>query len=235
MHRQIILDTETTGLNPEDGHRIIEIGCVELVNRNLTGRTFHVYINPERKVDIGAKSIHGLDNKFLDGQPTFAEIAEEFFSFIKSSELIIHNAPFDIGFIKYEFKLLKKKIAFSLTELKWIDTLELARKMHPGQKNSLDALCRRYGVDNSQRDLHGALLDASLLVDVYLRMTGGQRKLFEDDEFMTEVAVSTIHNKIIHNKKLPVIFANENELVEHQKFIELLKQKSGKCFWDEEN
>lgn len=234
MHRQIVLDTETTGLTPEDGHRVIEIGCIELLNRDITGRTFHVYINPERKIDAGAKSIHGLDNKFLDDQPTFAEIADEFFAFIKNSELIIHNAPFDIGFIKQEFLLLKKRPLFSFTEIRCIDTLELARKMHPGQKNNLDALCRRYKVDNTKRELHGALLDASLLVEVYLRMTGGQCKLFEEDEFLAESFASAKRSKVAHNKKLPVVKANSEELEQHKKYIELLKQRAGKCLWDEE-
>ena len=234
MHRQIVLDTETTGLTPEDGHRIIEIGCIELINRDVTGRTYHVYLNPERKIDIGAKSIHGLDNKFLDGQPTFAEVAEDFFVFIKDAELIIHNAPFDIGFIRNEFHLLNRKPHFVISELKYIDTLELARRMHPGQKNNLDALCRRYKVDNSKRDLHGALLDASLLVEVYLRMTGGQGKLFEDDE-VVQVDTSTQQRcRAPHNKKVPIIIANAEELAEHQKYLALLKQQSGKCFWEED-
>ncbi|PKL96061.1 MAG: DNA polymerase III subunit epsilon [Gammaproteobacteria bacterium HGW-Gammaproteobacteria-8] len=171
--RQIVLDTETTGLEPADGHRVIEIGCLELIDRRLTGRQFHRYLNPERAVEAGALEVHGLDDEFLAEQPRFAEIADEFLRFIRDAELIIHNAAFDVGFLDAELARLETPVR--VTDLAVVlDTLELAREMHPGQRNSLDALCKRYEVDNSNRSLHGALLDAELLAEVYLLMTGGQ-------------------------------------------------------------
>lgn len=174
--RQIVLDTETTGLEPEEGHRIIEIGCLEMVNRRLTGREFHRYLNPERSVEYGAVQVHGLDDEFLGDKPLFAEIAADFLDFIRGAELIIHNAAFDIGFLDAELARLSEpvRVADCATIL---DTLELARELHPGQRVSLDALCRRYEVDNTERSLHGALLDAQLLAEVYLLMTGGQVSL----------------------------------------------------------
>ena len=175
--RQIVLDTETTGLEPAQGHRIIEIGCVELVNRRPTGRTFQRYLNPDRPIDPGAQAVHGLSSAFLANQPRFIEIVEDFVAFVAGAELIIHNAPFDVGFVDHEFGRLPPPQRL-LTDLCTIlDTLALARQLHPGQRNSLDALCKRYGVDNSNRDLHGALLDARILADVYLLMTGGQGAL----------------------------------------------------------
>lgn len=173
--RQIVLDTETTGLEPQLGHRIIEIGCVELINRKLTGRHYHQYINPEREVDQGAMEVHGITNEFLVDKPRFKAIVGEFWDFIRGAELVIHNAAFDIGFLNHEFARLN--MAPVTTECGVLDTLFMARQKHPGQKNSLDALCKRYGVDNSHRDLHGALLDAEILADVYLLMTGGQTAL----------------------------------------------------------
>lgn len=233
--RQIILDTETTGLEPKQGHRIIEIGCIELINRRKTERNFHQYLNPERDIEDGAFNIHGLSNEFLSDKSRFADIAQEFIDFIRDGELIIHNAPFDVGFINAELKLLGKKWGKIEDYCTVFDTLVLAREKHPGQKNNLDALCKRYEVDNSQRDLHGALLDAKILLDVYLKMTGGQTDL-------TFHSVATSHGvkgkseQYINNKhkKLVVIEPTENELAEHRMLLESIKDKNkGKCIWIE--
>ena len=233
--RQIILDTETTGLEPKQGHRIIEIGCIELINRRKTERNFHQYLNPERDIEDGAFNIHGLSNEFLSDKSRFADIAQEFIDFIRDGELIIHNAPFDVGFINAELKLLGKKWGKIEDYCTVFDTLLLAREKHPGQKNNLDALCKRYEVDNSQRDLHGALLDAQILLDVYLMMTGGQTDL-------TFHSVATSHGvkgkseQYINNKhkKLVVIEPTENELAEHRILLESIKDKNkGKCIWIE--
>ena len=233
--RQIILDTETTGLEPKQGHRIIEIGCIELINRRKTERNFHQYLNPERDIEDGAFNIHGLSNEFLSDKSRFADIAQEFIDFIRDGELIIHNAPFDVGFINAELKLLGKKWGKIEDYCTVFDTLLLAREKHPGQKNNLDALCKRYEVDNSQRDLHGALLDAQILLDVYLKMTGGQTDL-------TFHSVATSHGvkgkseQYINNKhkKLIVIEPTENELAEHRMLLESIKDKNkGKCIWIE--
>ena len=233
--RQIILDTETTGLEPKQGHRIIEIGCIELINRRKTERNFHQYLNPERDIEDGAFNIHGLSNEFLSDKSRFADIAQEFIDFIRDGELIIHNAPFDVGFINAELKLLGKKWGKIEDYCIVFDTLVLAREKHPGQKNNLDALCKRYEVDNSQRDLHGALLDAQILLDVYLKMTGGQTDL-------TFHSVATSHGvkgkseQYINNKhkRLVVIEPTENELAEHRMLLESIKDKNeGKCIWIE--
>lgn len=233
--RQIILDTETTGLESKQGHRIIEIGCIELINRRKTERNFHQYLNPERDIEDGAFNIHGLSNEFLSDKSRFADIAQEFIDFIRDGELIIHNAPFDVGFINAELKLLGKKWGKIEDYCIVFDTLVLAREKHPGQKNNLDALCKRYEVDNSQRDLHGALLDAQILLDVYLKMTGGQTDL-------TFHSVATSHGvkgkseQYINNKhkKLVVIEPTENELAEHRMLLESIKDKNkGKCIWIE--
>ena len=178
--RQIVLDTETTGLEPSEGHRIIEIGCVELIDRRLTGDTYHQYIQPDREIDAGAVEVHGITNESLADKPRFADIADDFLNFIRGAELVIHNAPFDVGFINHEFILLADCPGSVADHCMVLDTLALARRLHPGQRNSLDALCRRYDIDNSQRDLHGALLDAEILADVYLCMTGGQVSLSLD-------------------------------------------------------
>jgi len=178
--RQIVLDTETTGLEPSEGHRIIEIGCVELVDRRITGDTYHQYIQPDRDIDAGAIEVHGITNESLADKPRFADIAAEFLEFIRGAELVIHNAPFDVGFIDHEFRLLDAFPGTVAEHCKVLDTLAMARRLHPGQRNSLDALCKRYEIDNSQRELHGALLDAEILADVYLTMTGGQVSLSLD-------------------------------------------------------
>ena len=178
--RQIVLDTETTGLDPSQGHRVIEIGCVELMNRRGTGRNFHRYVNPERAVDPGALAVHGIEQSFLVTQPVFASIAAEFVDFVRGAELVIHNADFDVGFLNHELKRIDD-LPDDIRDICEVrDTLSLARRMHPGQRNSLDALAKRYGIDNSMRELHGALLDAQILADVYLAMTGGQASLSLD-------------------------------------------------------
>ena len=180
--RQIVLDTETTGLEVSQGHRIIEIGCIELVNRRVTGNHWHYYFNPDRAVDSGAFEVHGISNEFLQDKHRFAELAEEFHSYVAGAELVIHNAPFDIGFLDNELALLEPPAGSLRESCGILDTLLLARQKHPGQKNNLDALCKRYGIDNSNRSLHGALLDARILADVYLAMTGGQTSLGLDAE-----------------------------------------------------
>lgn len=176
-NRQIVLDTETTGLETVQGHRIIEIGAVELVNRRFTGRTYHQYINPEREIDAGALEVHGISTEFLADKPVFADISQAFLDFVEGGQLVIHNAPFDIGFLDYELGLLHSTWSSLRERCSVVDSLVLARQKHPGQRNSLDALCKRYAVDNSSRELHGALLDAEILADVYLIMTGGQTDL----------------------------------------------------------
>ncbi len=172
--RQIVLDTETTGLEPAEGHRIIEIGCVELVDRRLSRNNFHQYLQPDREIDQGAVEVHGITNEFLRDKPRFADIAEDFLDYVRDAELIIHNAPFDVGFLDHELSKWSEQARRIEQLCQVIDTLTMARSLHPGQRNSLDALCKRYAVDNSKRDLHGALLDAEILADVYLAMTGGR-------------------------------------------------------------
>jgi DNA polymerase-3 subunit epsilon len=180
--RQIVLDTETTGLETSDGHRIIEIGCVEILDRRVSRNVFHTYMNPERVVDAGALEVHGIDNRFLKDKRRFAEVVEEFLAFVRGAELVIHNAAFDVGFVNYELVRMKHQVTDIRGICGVLDTLELARRQHPGQKNNLDALCKRYSVDNSGREYHGALLDAQLLAEVYLAMTGGQAALVLDAE-----------------------------------------------------
>lgn len=239
--RQIILDTETTGLEPAEGHRIIEIGCVELMDRRLTDRRYQVYINPEREIDAGAIEVHGITNEQLATKPRFADIAQDFLEFIKGAELIIHNAPFDIGFINHELKRMANgKAPLCIDNLcTVVDTLKLARGMHPGQKNDLDSLCRRYSVDNTHRALHGALLDAEILAEVYLAMTGGQTTLFEETH--SHLRNATASHVIVPSDirrfdpgrpKLPVVAASVDELAAHQVWLEELDKKSGgKCLW----
>lgn len=190
--RQIVLDTETTGLEVSQGHRIIEIGCIELVNRRVTGNHWHHYVNPDREIDSGAFEVHGISNEFLQDKPRFAELAEDFISYVAGAELVIHNAPFDVGFLDYELALLEQPVAPLQESCTILDTLLLARQKHPGQKNNLDALCKRYDIDNSHRSLHGALLDARILADVFLAMTGGQTSLGLD----AEQAASASHQQV---------------------------------------
>ena len=224
-HRQIILDTETTGLQPEEGHRIIEIGCIELINRRMTNHHFHYYINPDHKIERGAEEIHGITEAFLQDKPRFEEIVEAFLNYVKGAELIIHNAPFDVGFINSELKRWNKKSQLITDYCQIVDTLALARKKHPGQRNNLDALCQRYNVDNSNRQLHGALLDAELLAQIYLLMTGGQTYLFEVEEQKTslEEGLSDVHRLSADREVLSVIYANAEELQAHEQFMQILK------------
>ncbi len=231
--RQVVLDTETTGLSTADDHRIIEIGCVELMNRRLTGETFHQYINPEREIDAGAMEVHGITNESLQDKPKFADIARDFLRFISGAELIIHNASFDVGFLNYELAKLEDMQRIEAV-CGVLDTLKLARDKHPGQKNNLDALCRRYGVDNSNRELHGALLDAEILADVYLAMTGGQVSLTltADYKKQQQEGVEPQSIKARKNGVLRVIKANDDELLAHQQNLEHINDVSGgQCQW----
>lgn len=230
--RQIVIDTETTGMPVEDGHRIIEIGCVELINRKLTGRTLQYYINPEREVDAGALAVHGLSNEFLKDKPTFAEIVDPLLEFFADdAEFIIHNAAFDLAFLNAEIQ--RYKLLYPRLEKKFpvIDTLLLARQLHPGQKNNLDALCKRYDIDNNERQLHGALLDAMLLTRVYLAMTGGQIALWSESQNpakkLEQTAGETQTKSDLSHIKTPIIFATDEELKDHQAYLEKLKKTSG--------
>jgi len=232
--RQIILDTETTGLEAERGHRIIEIGCLEIVNRRSTGRTFHRYLRPDREVDAGAIRVHGLTNEFLAGQPRFMEIAGELLEFVSGAELVIHNAAFDVGFLNAELKRLTPHPGAIDERCQILDTLLLARRMHPGQRNSLDALCKRYGVDNSRRELHGALLDAQILMDVYLAMTGGQSVFaLGDVPAVTKATVSVPALRFERPAmRLPVPRASEDELLLHEAAMKAVdKASGGKTLW----
>jgi DNA polymerase-3 subunit epsilon len=234
--RQIVLDTETTGLKIEDGHRIIEVGCIELINRKWTGKHYHQYINPERPIDDGALSVHGITNEFLMDKPIFFDMIDSFVEFISGAELIIHNAPFDIGFINHELRLAGKKWQpLNKDNTRIVDTLLLARQLHAGQRNTLDALCKRYSVDNSQRDLHGALLDAHLLAKVYLAMTGGQGSLFDEVQQLPSVEQTSgklLEQSIVQPQKrnLRILRATEEELLEHDKQLQKMREKS-KCVW----
>lgn len=230
MTRQIVLDTETTGLDPSKGHRITEIGCVEMKNRRQTGRTFHYYINPEREIDPGAVAISGLTNEFLKDKPKFSLVVDEFLNFVRDAEVIIHNAPFDLGFINSELKLLKHSWGSLDPYIQVIDTLLLARQLHPGQKNNLDALCRRYGIDNSHRTYHGALLDAEILAKVYLQMTAGQTSMAlegEPEEVLGRPQVVRKRTKIRSSSViLKVIRANALELQLHGARMAILEKKT---------
>ncbi|MES9945355.1 MAG: DNA polymerase III subunit epsilon [Candidatus Thiodiazotropha sp.] len=228
--RQIVLDTETTGLEPEQGHRIIEIGCVEMVDRRLTGNNFHQYLQPEREIDAAAIEVHGITNEFLEDKPRFADVAQDFIDYVSGAELIIHNAPFDVGFLDHELGLMQSPAKIDgLCAV--TDTLVMAKKMHPGQRNSLDALCKRYDIDNSHRELHGALLDAEILADVYLMMTGGQASLVLDgvatDEFGDNSA-DTIQRLPSNRPALKVVHANQQELEAHQLQLDAMGES---CVW----
>ncbi|GEA07865.1 DNA polymerase III subunit epsilon [Alteromonas sp. KUL42] len=230
--RQIVLDTETTGIEPKEGHRIIEIGCVEVVNRRLTGNHFHVYINPGRQIEQEAIEVHGITNEFLADKPTFSQVAQEFVSFIKGAQLVIHNAPFDVGFMDHEFAMESSTKGVVTSEMcDVLDTLTLARQMHPGQKNNLDALCKRYGIDNSHRTLHGALLDAEILADVYLLMTGGQTKLKLASSGGGDADSTAIRRIQRSANKLKVIQASADELVQHEARLDIVQNAGGKCLW----
>lgn len=229
MHlRQIILDTETTGLEPEKGHRVIEVGCLEMINRRMTGSTFHRYINPQCSIEQDAKEVHGITNEFLLDKPLFREMIDELIAYIDGAELIIHNAPFDVNFLNHEFHWAGKRYKKIEDYCSVFDTLAYARSKHPGQRNSLDALCSRYHVDNSNRDLHGALLDAELLAQVYLLLTGGQVSLFHNDDLIEIENNSVLSlDKIAQNRKpLKIVKASAEELSRHEIFM---REKSKKA------
>lgn len=229
--RQVVLDTETTGLEHREGHRIIEIGCVELVERHLTERSFHVYLNPEREVQGGALMVHGITDEFLADKPRFGDVVEDFLAFIRDSELIIHNASFDVGFLNAELERLERAPSERIEDVaRVLDTLALARELHPGQRVGLDALCKRYDIDNSNRELHGALLDAELLADVYLAMTGGQVDLCldlasEPDRTGME-ALDDVDRSLLR-----VVRASSEEYAAHQARLNAIREKSGRCLW----
>jgi len=230
--RQIILDTETTGLEPELGHRIIEIGCIEVVNRRRTGRVFHRYLRPDREIDPGALQVHGITAEFLAGQPRFADVAAEWLEFVRGAELVIHNAPFDVAFLDAELGRLTEPPGKVNDLCQVLDTLALARQMHPGQRNGLDALCKRYSVDNSHRDLHGALLDADLLLEVYLAMTGGQGALTLDEAGTTIESRKAAKKAKRPRGTLVVVRASEAEQQAHeQRLAALDKSSGGKTVW----
>ncbi|MFT6094805.1 MAG: DNA polymerase-3 subunit epsilon [Pseudohongiellaceae bacterium] len=231
--RQIVLDTETTGLDPKHGHRVIEIGCVEIENRKLTGKRFHRYLNPQRDIDEAALEVHGLTRAFLNNKPLFKQIEEEFIEFVNGAELVIHNAPFDVGFLDNELKLCKSSHGGMASFCGVLDTLLLARKKHPGQRNSLDALCKRYDIDNTQRQLHGALLDAEILADVYLTMTSGQSSLLlkEDANEVTETQ-HRVRKFNPQRQKLAVFRASAEELSSHkQRLLDIAKTSNDFCVW----
>lgn len=231
--RQIVLDTETTGLEPADGHRIIEIGCVELLDRRLTGNTYHQYLQPDREIDAGAVEVHGITNEVLADKPRFADVAVEFLDFIRGAELVIHNAPFDVGFIDHEFSLLANPPGQVSQHCTVLDTLVLARHMHPGQRNSLDALCKRYDIDNSQRDLHGALLDAEILADVYLAMTGGQVSLSLDSQPNIQGEEQAVIRRVAATRKpLRIIRATAEEARAHATCLDAIEKAAERtCVW----
>lgn len=235
--RQIALDTETTGLSHAAGHRLIEIGCVEIINRRLTGKTFHIYLQPDREIDPGATQVHGITNAHLEGKPRFKDIVEDFKGFIKDAELIIHNAPFDVGFIENEFRLIndlwEKLDDYCLVT----DTLVMARKKHPGQRNNLDALCKRYNVDNQHREKHGALLDAEILAQLYLTMTGGQNALILEETQVSSQSQTHVNLEVDISAKneLKVIFATEEEILIHEKFLNQMEKKGAKVLFKEKS
>ncbi len=230
--RQIVLDTETTGLEPTEGHKIIEIGCIELINRQITRNQFHQYLQPDRKIDDEAIQVHGITNKMLQDKPRFVDIVQQFIDFIQGAELLIHNAPFDVGFIDYELKSLGQNWQSLEHYCEITDTLQMARKRYPGQKNNLDALCKRLGIDNTKRQLHGALLDAQILADVYLTMTGGQVSLLGSEEGARMAEMTQIHRLNIEIGQLPVVKATAEELNLHQRYLERLDKIAGKpCLW----
>ena len=239
--RQIVLDTETTGLSPTQGHRIIEIGCLEMVNRRLTGREFHRFLNPDRDIDEGAVAVHGISRAQLETEPRFHEIVDEFLDFVKNAELVIHNADFDVGFLDHELSLMKHARPKISDHCQILDTLSLARKIHPGQRNSLDALCKRYAIDASKRDVHGALIDSELLARVYLAMTGGQSSLLLDEESDKSARGRPTRRGTGRsrgqrpadgaNYTLTVVQATAEEAAAHEAMLEKIRE-SGACVWD---
>jgi DNA polymerase-3 subunit epsilon len=233
-NRIVVLDTETTGLNPLEGHRVIEVGAVEMISRRLTGKRFHVYVNPERNIDDGAFEVHGISNQFLQDKPRFADIVDDLIAFIRGAELVIHNAPFDVGFLDHEFSLLTNCPGRIDDFSQVFDTLTYARNKHPGQRNSLDALCKRYGIDNSHRELHGALLDAEILADVFLLMTGGQFSLLDDEHLLgdDQQKQQQAARRLAENRPaLTVIRCNDEELQAHRLRLAAIEKASGFCAW----
>jgi len=235
--RQIVMDTETTGMNKlgvhYEGHRIIEIGAVEVINRRLTGRNFHVYVKPDRLVDPEAYGVHGISDEFLADKPTFADVADEFLEFIRGGELVIHNASFDIGFMDYEFGMLNRGIPKTDTFCTITDSLLMARKLFPGKRNNLDALCDRYQIDNTKRTLHGALLDSEILAEVYLAMTGGQTSLsfsLESDR-QQQNQEQGIQRIARPSSGLKVVYASDDEVATHESRLDLVMKKGGSCLW----
>ena len=238
--RQVVLDTETTGLSTAQGHRVIEIGCVELQNRRLTGRDFHRFLNPERDIDEGAEAVHGISRADLENQPRFVEVVDDLLAFIAGAELVIHNADFDVGFLDHELRLMKHPVPELSAHCRILDTLALARDMHPGQRNSLDALCKRYEVDASKRDLHGALIDAELLARVYLAMTGGQGALLLDEgsesadtalasaDFAATAGTGVASSAAA---QLVIVEPTAAELEAHERLLARLRE-GGACVWD---
>lgn len=230
--RQVVLDTETTGLETSANHRIIEIGCVEIIDRRVTDNYWHFYINPEREIDAGAFSVHGISTEFLQDKPLFAEVAQDFLEFVKGSELVIHNAPFDMGFLNHEFAKLEQPIVLE-DYCDVLDSLVLARQKHPGQKNNLDALCKRYDIDNSSRTLHGALLDSQILAEVYLMMTGGQTRLLLDqdhDSGHQSQAMEGIKERA-ENLNLSVWQLDDEDQKQHEDYLNFLAEKSEQVHW----
>lgn len=234
--RQIILDTETTGIDPKQGHKIIEIGCVEMINRHFTGNNFHEYLQPDREIEAEAIEVHGITNEHLKDKPRFKNVVDQFMEYVKGAELIIHNAPFDIGFLNHELAQINSPWGTMAEHCKVLDTLDMARKMFPGQKNNLDALCRRYAIDNSHRVLHGALLDSEILGDVYLMMTGGQVSLalhapgtFGGEN--TTGQSNGIRRLSASRQALPVVAANAEELSAHDERVQAIIKQAGQCLW----
>ena len=235
--RQVVLDTETTGLEPNDGHRVIEIGCVEVINRRITGNNLHLYLNPERDIDEGALAVHGISTEFLAGKPTFDKVVDEFLAFVDGAELVIHNAPFDVGFLNHELRRLGAAYGSIEQRCGVLDTLVMARQKHPGQKNNLDALCRRYDVENGHRELHGALLDAEILADVYLAMTGGQTRLSLGGSDGADQGGSAVAEAIrrldAQRSPLKVVRASESEVARHSAKLQAIAGSNGEpTLWE---
>lgn len=230
--RQIVLDTETTGLEPKDGHRIIEIGCVEVVARRVNNNDYHQYLQPDRESDEGALRVHGITTEFLADKPRFAEIVDHFMEYIQGAQLVIHNAPFDVGFLNHELQLMHSKWGRIEDHCTILDSLVLAKKRYPGQRNSLDALCKRLSVNNTHRQLHGALLDSQILADVYLAMTGGQESLsLQVESEKASNDSGQIRRLAADRPVLKVLLADESERVAHQKRLQAIEQQAGRCVW----
>lgn len=235
--RQVVLDTETTGLEPNDGHRVIEIGCVEVINRRITGNNLHLYLNPQRDIDEGALAVHGISTEFLADKPTFDKVVDQFLDFVDGAELVIHNAPFDVGFLNHELRRLGASFGSIEQRCGVLDTLVMARQKHPGQKNNLDALCRRYDVENGHRELHGALLDAEILADVYLAMTGGQTRLSLGGSDASDqggaAQAEAIRRLDSSRSPLKVVRATETEVTRHSDKLGAIAGSNGEpTLWE---